>query len=227
VSKYLIAYACFAGAVFFGLMLYMALFRWQQAQASAARHGRPMPRWAAIALTASLTLLCLWISANTYMQAKRLDLAHNSTVATEGSQAGIDEPAENRSELVMLAPSEPPPKPTVEQIAAANSALELMQRIDVLVSTGRLGDDLTYYRTFDTPLTNEQKKWQLDWPSTHLMSCRDALNFLQVSGMAVRTAMRDSTHTKYAEQDWEKYQHLKRRCKAAIAGDIAEAERRS
>ncbi|WP_157452267.1 hypothetical protein [Burkholderia pseudomallei] len=133
-----------------------------------------------------------------------------------------NEPVRARADHAALKPTPAEDGPSL----AAHTA-GLLDQLDVFVFSRpeSLKDSMTYYRGFDNPIAAELDRWQAlgaaysDTPAL----CRDALVRLQSVGIAIHGASIDQ---KYIDQDKTKYSTLKRRCKAAVAGDNVEAARR-
>lgn len=117
--------------------------------------------------------------------------------------------------------------PVEDGSSLAAHTVDLLDKLDVFVLSrpDLLKDSTTYYRGFDNPITAELDHWQVlgaDYSGTPAL-CRDALARLQSVGIAIHGANIDQI---YIDEDITKYSNLKRRCKAAVAGDSAEAARR-
>lgn len=127
-------------------------------------------------------------------------------------------------EIVAIDPNKQDAPPSAAQRAVAQDSLTLITSIDGASRSGKgLEDYATYIRTFDGPVHRQIERWEGvagdTWP---LGLCRDALRELQIVGSMVR----DQTMTKFADEHRVKYGNLKRRCKAALAGDMTEVEKR-
>ncbi|MEZ7785028.1 hypothetical protein O4A46_24850 [Cupriavidus gilardii] len=130
-------------------------------------------------------------------------------------------------ELVPTSSEKRMPVPESELDALTQSTAKLLSNVDVfpLARPDQMRHEpLTYYRAFDNPITEMLTQWEpLAFSDDIRVICREALAQLQILGMAVHGGR---TPEKYVEEDRAAYLNLKRRCKAAAAGDIAEAERR-